>query len=236
MIPKIIHQTARSADLSWEERQMTRRLRRILRGWDYHFWDDDANAALMRAHFPHHYDRYAAIRFGVAKSDIARYAYLHIHGGWYFDTDYKLLRSIDDTMLGERCVVPLEHGNGQVRSAMQLGNAVMGSEAGNDFWTGLIDFIFAERHPEAIVDRADIIAATGPRAMSDYYRIHHDRHSDLLLPKKNVFQPDIALFALRTSATRDTYGIHLHWGSWRGRNPFVAARIMLRRKLNGLLA
>jgi hypothetical protein len=36
------------------------------------------------------------------------------------------------------------------------------------------------------------------------------------------------------SADRQTYGVHLHWGSWRGKPALTAARAVLRRKLNAI--
>lgn len=53
--------------------------------------DDADNAALMHAVFPHFAERFDAIRIGVLKADIARCAYMHAYGGFYFDTDYRLL-------------------------------------------------------------------------------------------------------------------------------------------------
>lgn len=237
MIPHILHQTARSSDLSWEERRMVRRMRAMLPGWTYRFWDDDANGALVAAQFPRHLSRYKAIRFGVAKADIARYVYMHAIGGVYLDTDYKLLRPIGPDLLDSRCVIPLESaGAGSPASIPPLGNAALASEPGHPFWKELIEHIFVHNRPDELTDRDQIVGATGPHAVARFYAANSQRYRDVVLPPKNVFHPDIALFALKTSADDRTVGVHLHWGSWRGRSPAVAARILLRRKLNGLLS
>lgn len=219
---------------------MARRIRRLLPDWQYRFWDDDDNARLMAEHFPDHAARYNNIAFGVAKADVARYAYMAVHGGFYFDTDYKLLKPIGPAVLEQRCVIPLEdlvpHEGPQRIEHAALGNAVMGSAQGHPFWRDLIAFIFDEKKADHITCRSEIIPATGPAAVTDFYMANRAAYPDIALPPKNAFQPDISLFAMRTSADRDTYGVHLHWGSWRGRDPLVAARIMLRRKLNGLLS
>lgn len=78
------------------------RLQRTLPGWTCKHWDDTANSALMHRAFPHLAARFDAIRFGVMKADIARYAYMHVDGGFYFDTDYKLLAALAPALLEQR--------------------------------------------------------------------------------------------------------------------------------------
>jgi hypothetical protein len=72
--------------------------------------------------------------------------------------------------------------------------------------------------------------------VTEFYLQRADQYPEVHLPPQNEFHPSISLFALRSSADRDSYGIHLHWGSWRGRPASVAARTLLRRKINGLLS
>lgn len=238
MIPRIAHQTAPTKELSWEEARLARRIRRMLPDWEYRLWDDADNKRLMAEHFPDMSARYERVPFGVAKADIARYAYLAVHGGFYFDTDYKLLKPIDQAILDQACVIPLEdvrpHDGPLLVEHKVLGNAVMGSSRGHPFWRDLIAFILEEKRADQITDRRQIIAATGPAVVTEFYMANRARYGDIVLPNKNAFQPDISMFAMRSSADQDTYGIHLHWGSWRGRDPMVALRIMLRRKLNAL--
>ena len=238
MIPAILHQTARTKALSWEERRLTRRLRRLHPQWDYRLWDDAENAALVAEYFPALAARYAAIRFGVAKADIARYVYLHAIGGFYLDTDYKLFRSLDATLRDERCLVPLEGADPQVGPTpdwyLGLGNAIMGSEPGHPFWARLIGHIFDELRPDALTASTRIIQTTGPEALTRFYIANAAEFPDIALPEKNRFYPAMRWLGTRTSADADTYGVHLHWGRWRNQPPGVAARNLLRRKLNGL--
>ena len=94
MIPKLIHQTSASKDISFEERQLQKRFRRFLPDWELKLWDDADNANLILRTFPAYYSAYNKLRKGVAKADIARIVYMYVYGGFYFDTDYKLLRSV----------------------------------------------------------------------------------------------------------------------------------------------
>ena len=240
MIPRSIHQTARDKALSWEEERLAARLRRLLPGWTYRVWDDADNLALMRSAFPHRVDAYLRLPFGVMRADVARYAILHAHGGWYFDTDYKLRRPIGDDLMAAACVIPLEYDEGDVRAetgraaGIGLGNSVMGSAAGHPFWAALIDDIFARIGAGAAGGEAAVVPATGPEAATRFLLANRDSFPDIVLPPRNLFHPRLSLLAMRTSADADTYGAHLCWGSWRGRPLPVAARKWARRKLNAL--
>ena len=75
---------------------MTSRMRSILKDWDYAFWDDFDNDRLVAQYFPQFIERFRNIERGVVRADIARCMYLYIHGGFYFDTDYKILAPIAD--------------------------------------------------------------------------------------------------------------------------------------------
>ena|ERR1700730_19162909 len=66
MIPKLIHQTSASKDISFEERQLQKRLRRILPDWELKLWDDADNAKLVLRTFPAYYSSYDRLRKGVA--------------------------------------------------------------------------------------------------------------------------------------------------------------------------
>lgn len=240
VIPKILHQTARTKEVSWEEARLAQRLRRMQPGWKYRLWDDDDNARLVAERFPEYVRRYAAIPFGVARADVARYVYLHAHGGFYLDTDYKLLRPLDDALRAAPCLIPLEGADPQGGKAtpdyLGLGNAIMGSEPGHRFWGDLVRHIFEVLRPDQLRRRDAIIPATGPEAVTRFYLARADRYPDISLPEKNRFYPSMSWLGQRTSAGPDTYGVHLHWGSWRDAPPTVAAKTLVRRKLNGLLS
>ena len=239
MIPRIFHQTARGA-LSWEERRLVRRLRRVAPGWDHRLWSDADNARLIGEHFPVYLDRYEAIRFGVAKSDIARYAYMHVHGGIYLDTDYRLFRPLSEHLLGQACLIPLEgadpHDGPAPPDYPGLGNAFLASRPGYPFWARLIAHIFEEQRPETIRESDWIIPATGPEALTRFYLAHAAEYPDIALPKRNDFYPRMSWLGTRTTADAETYGVHLCWARWRDQPVSVAARNLVRRKLNGLLS
>lgn len=217
-----------------------RQLRRMLPDWRHHLWDDSENLALVREHFPAFADRYEAIRFGVAKSDVARYVYMHAIGGFYLDTDYLLFRPLDEALRRAECLIPLEGADPQVGPTppgyLGLGNAIMASKPGHPFWRDLLAHIFEAKRPELLTRTEDIIAATGPEVVTRFYLARADTYPDIALPAKNCFYPTLWRLGTATSADAATYGAHLHWGRWRDQRVDIAARNLFRRKLNGLLA
>jgi mannosyltransferase OCH1-like enzyme len=240
VIPKIFHQTTADGQLSWEEKRLLARYRRLLPDWLHRLWNDYDNSAMVQRYFPQYADRYEAIRFGVAKADIARYVYMHAYGGFYVDTDYKLLRQFGDDLLSRRCVIPCEFprpiGAKDNIQHVALGNAVFGSEPGYPFWERLIAHIFDVNKPENLSDRHGIVPKTGPKAVSDFFIDHAREFSDIHMPDSASFYPPFTWLTGKTTGAADAYGIHLNWGSWHRRSAVTAAKVLVRRKLNGYLA
>jgi hypothetical protein len=230
MIPHVFHLTAPSKQLLWEERRVKARLHRLLPGWEGFLWDDADNAALMQSVFPQFAARYDAIRFGVLKADIARCAYLHAYGGFYFDTDYKLLRALEPALLEQACVLPVEEGR-PGSGDFKIGNAVLASRAGHPFWSDFIAHIFTAHAPENLDDHRLIPHVSGPSGLTDFYLDQGWRYHDLHFPLRDHFHPDRTWFGLGHLGGKDAVGSHLCWASWRGKQPHRMVSNYLRRKL-----
>jgi mannosyltransferase OCH1-like enzyme len=225
MIPKIIHQTSKT--LTPEEDRLGRRMRRILRGWEYRFWTDTENESLVEERFPEYLSIFRRIRRGVIKADIARYMYLLAFGGFYFDTDYKVLRFIDDETLSHACVLPISRGD---KTSFRLGNAVMGSKPGHPFWTDFIEHIFST---VGLIDLAEskIEDVTGPDGLTRFYVARKQMYRDIYLPEKPIFHPAHSCRGFLYEREPMTVGVHLSWGSWRTKNPLKAVVRFTRRKI-----
>ena len=239
LIPKILHQMARTKKLTWEEARLTKRTRQMMPDWTYHLWDNGDQLQLVRDHFPQYAEQHGAISFGVARADIARYVCMYVSGGFYADTDYKFFRPLDQEVRASSCILPREGSDPQKGARdpdyLGLGNALLGSQPGHPFWKRLIDHVFRDMRPEALRKVEDVIETTGPEVMTRFYTAHRDEFPDVFLPEKNCFFPELSRMGTRTSATDRTYGAHLYWASWRDKSPVTAFKIQVRRKLNGLL-
>jgi len=240
VIPHIIHQMARTKDLTWEEARLLKRNRKVMPDWQFNLWTNQDQLRLVEEHFPQFAEQHAAIRFGVARTDIVKYVCMHAFGGFYVDTDYKFFRALDARVVTPRCVIASEGADPQKGpkdpTYLGLGSAMMGSEPGYPFWAQLLAHIFEHNRPETLVQSEDIIESTGPEVMTRFFMAHREEFADILLLDKNAFFPDLSHLGTRTSATADTYGVHLYWGSWRNKSLNIALRTQVRRKLNGLLA
>ncbi len=234
VIPKCFHLTAPSKHLSWEERRIERRLQKLLPGWQGYLWDDADNAALMRRAFPEVADRFDAIPFGVLKADIARCAFMHVYGGFYFDTDYKLIKPIAPELLAQRCVLPIEEGR-PGSTDFKIGNAVFASEPSYPLWGDFIRFIFATHDVVHLQDHRKITAISGPRGLTTFYQLYGRDYPDIVFPERNEFHPDRTWFGLAHKGGAAAYGSHLCWASWRGKTLVHAATNFVRRKLTAPL-
>jgi mannosyltransferase OCH1-like enzyme len=96
-IPKLIHQTHRTADLHPEIQAITDDLRARNPSWEYRFYDDRDCARYIEQKAPALLDIFLSIppNFGAVKSDLFRYIVMYHEGGIYLDCK-------------STCTVPLE--------------------------------------------------------------------------------------------------------------------------------
>ena len=233
MIPRIIHQTAPSKTLTWEEARLAQRLRRVLRGWKYRMWDDADNQRLVETKFPHFADTFSSISRGVVKADIARYMLLHIHGGFYFDTDYKLLNSIGDDILSHACVLPISRQS-EGENGFRVGNAILGSKPGHAFWLDFIDHLFSNASLASTPENR-VESTTGPDGLTEFYVERQSRYPDIHLPARSLFHPRKTHYGLSFARSRNTYGVHLCYGSWRSQRLPKKLKNFIVRKVTALV-
>jgi mannosyltransferase OCH1-like enzyme len=234
MIPKIIHQTAPTKNLSWEEQRMTSRMKAILRGWEYAFWDDLDNDRLVAQSFPQFIERYRQIERGVVRADLARSMYLYVYGGFYFDTDYKILTPIGDDLLAQTCVLPISRGSTNELSSLRLGNAVMGSAPRHPFWQDFLDHLFSGGTLGNLAEDK-IEKTTGPEGLTRFFVRNRDKYTDVCLPAREIFHPMLTVANLSCESSDKTIGAHLCWGSWRTKHIPRLARNICTRKITALI-
>ena len=232
MIPKIIHQTARTKDISWEENVLVRRMQNKLKGWTYMFHDDDDNDRLVKTYFPEYYNVFSSISKGVAKADIARLIYLYVYGGFYFDTDYKLIKEIPDWMLEKKQLL-MESRNSA--DEYKLGNAVLGSAPNGAFYKDFIECIFKKEELLHLHENR-VEWVTGPEALTEFYIKNKDKYKDdvTIIPRE-YFNPPILKHGLQIKKTKNTIGVHYCWGSWRSGSFLKRIYIFCKRKFQAIL-
>jgi mannosyltransferase OCH1-like enzyme len=235
MISKILHQTAATRHLTWEERTLLKRAKHLLPDWEYKLWTDDDILAVMQRHFEPLIDQFLQIKRGVVIADIGRYAALYEHGGIYLDTDYKLIRP-PDQYLDASCILPIEEGNIEQSletDAFKLGNAFLGSIPRHDFWKDFLAHVFTNVSTEDF-NHGNPVATTGPVAITQFWQRYRKHYPDIRLPAKVEFYPALAGLNFSFAGTADTIGVHLCWGSWRGKQSLQKYRNIIRRKITSL--
>ncbi len=226
MIPKLIHQTAPSKNITPEEQRVLRHNRKLMKGWEFRLWDDSDNMRLMAEAFPRHIEKYSKIKRGVVKADIARCMYLYLFGGWYLDTDYKILRPFESDILKNRLVLPV---SGTESDRHLVCNSVMASEPKHPFWEGFIDMIFSIGNLSELDERS-VEKTTGPVGLSQFYLNNEGLYGEICLPPKHFFHPRVTMMGFSYDKSYPSYGVHFCWGSWRSKSILRSVKNYVTRK------
>lgn len=95
-IPKIIHQTFKTAALPFLTRWHIAKFRRKNPGYAYEFYDDERiDSFLLKEYGQEVFASYKRLNIGAAKADFFRYAVLYKKGGIYVDIDSGINSSLD---------------------------------------------------------------------------------------------------------------------------------------------
>lgn len=214
MIPKLIHQTAKTADIDERSKRYQAIVRQMHPDWTYKLWTDADNDAFVRAEFPDFYPTFAGFPKGIMRADVIRYLLMDRLGGLYLDLDYEMLRPFDRLNYG--CVVPLESGGDWADEDTRLGNAYFAAEPGHLFFRRVLDTI--RNRPQLTAD-ADVLTTTGPAFITNVYRgLSPEEKSQVSTPARPEFNPVTPRNEREYQAIlkdKHVYGIHHCHGSWR---------------------
>lgn len=187
MIPRIVHQTWKSAEIpsAWQLAHHSWRSNHP--DWEYRLWTDEDNRNHVAAHYPELLDWYESLPYAILKADVARVLILDCYGGVYADLDTECLRPLGPLLQNAAMVAGLEprrHARWLGRRRM-VSNAVFAATPRHPFLRRVIAAF--EAFPREIWTHRDVLEQTGPLLFS---RIHSDyRGSDLMLVEPVVFSP-----------------------------------------------
>ena len=219
MIPKLIHQTAKTAILGPKWKPLQQKLIELHPGWTYKLWTDEDNLALIQERRPDLLAVYTGLPKPIMRADLIRYVFMEQFGGLYLDTDYQILKPYD--LLDYRLVLPRES---EVGAPIFLGNAFFASEPMHPFWTALLEDL-RTTPPTALNTNSehDIIDLTGPGFLTRVWKAGFQGDKTILIPPRAWFHPvmprdDRALSGILSNP--ETYAIHWCFGSWRALTPW----------------
>jgi mannosyltransferase OCH1-like enzyme len=235
-IPKRIIQTARSAELPMEAQASVCNLRLLNPDYEYLFFDNPAVEQFIQEHYPEYKSVFDNFPHRIQKYDFFRYLAVYHFGGFYFDTDVFLVKSLDD-LLHNEAVFPFEgltlsdYLRQQCKTDWQIGNYAFGSVSGHSFLKSVIEnCVRAQREPQWVTpllrgtpylsrEAFQILFTTGPGLISR------------TLVENKKFAKTVTILFPDDVCDRDgwnvfgTFGVHLMKGSWR------SGRMFLLRKL-----
>jgi mannosyltransferase OCH1-like enzyme len=216
MIPHLIHQTAKTADIPQQWRAYQQRVKELHPDWTYKLWTDEDNLAFVREQMPELLDVFTRLPKNIMRADVIRYVLMHKLGGLYLDLDFEMLKPFDLTRYD--CVLALETP-GAFNRESRVGNAFFASAPGHPFFKAVLDELRA--NPPIGKPDVEVLTATGPHFIT---RVLHERFPDpsslnMLIAPDAWFSPRVPRSARqhRAIATNGvTYGIHHCHGTWRG--------------------
>lgn len=213
MIPRLIHQTAKTAELSDEARRYQQIVRDLHPDWTYKLWTDADNDAFVRSEFPDFHPVFVGLPKNIMRADVIRYLLMDRLGGLYLDLDYEMLRPFD--LFDRDCVIPWESDPEQGAAHHLLGNCFFAAAPGHPFFRAVIDSLQA--HPPSA--DASVLETTGPGFITRVFRsLTPELQQTVHTPTRRYFHPPTPRNNREYQAIRrdaEVYGIHHCHGSWR---------------------
>jgi hypothetical protein len=234
-IPKRIIQTAASSDLPLSCRAAVANVRLLHPAFEYCFFNNQAVANFVKKEFPEYQSAFEAFPFRIQRYDFFRYLAVYRLGGFYFDTDVFLARSVDD-LLESGGVFPFEELTlsellrKQRGMDWELGNYAFGAPPGHPFLRIVIENCVRSLRepawadamlwgiPRAFHSMFRVLNTTGPGLVTRTFAEHPELH-----PNLTILFPDDVCDGGRWHLFGD-YGVHLMQASWRDRDAWWRRR------------
>jgi hypothetical protein len=237
-IPPRIIQTGKTRELSLLEQAATATLTSLNSGFEYVFFDDQAVEHFIDREFPEYRAIVDAFPHRIQRFDFFRYLAVYRLGGFYFDLDVFLARSIAE-LTSSSCVFPFEELtlNSYLRTQhgmdWEIGNYAFAAAPGHPFMRAIIEnCVRAQQDPAWAVPMMagipslfqsgfDVLNTTGPGLVTRTLAENPN-----LATSVNILFPENVCDE-STWHNFGSYGVHLMSASWRGRRNYLWRRLAL---------
>src|SRR5690606_25109495 len=161
-IPRILHQTWKTAEVPGEWAGSAASWRTHHPEWQHRLWTDEDNRAFVAEHYPALLEAYDAYPYAIMRADAVRYCLLHHFGGVYVDLDFECLRPIDELIATEHFVVAREPAaqSAWLGTTSLVSNAFMAAPPGHPLLQAVLDEL--RQGPREAVTHVDVLEMTGP--------------------------------------------------------------------------
>lgn len=217
-IPRIIHQT-------WKTDEVPDRLKKFQRtwmdfhgSWEYKLWTDEEIDQFVRTEYPWFADYWDSYPHHIQRVDAFRYFVMHKYGGVYADLDMQCLTSFEPLVKSMSGVVLGQEGQMHKDGMMRVGNAILISEPGHEFWNHVFEAL-GRMHGKSTEKISSVFATTGPTFLHEVYRAHP--HGVSVMPSSAFYPipwsmpPETTSLVSRKQYPK-SWAAH-HWeGVWRG--------------------
>ena len=169
MIPKIIHQTWKTATIPKRWQSWVESWKRYHPEWDYRFWTDEDCRDFVAGEYPDFLTTYDGYPYQIQRVDAFRYLVLHHQGGVYADMDCECLQPFEQLAESRDFLIAYEPRwhNREHGTRFLPCNALFGSVAGYPFLTRTIQAL--QRTAAEGLYRDDPLRSTGPVFLFNLY-------------------------------------------------------------------
>lgn len=217
MIPKVIHQTWKNAEVPSEWMNYVNKVKTLNPEWTYRLWTDDTMIKFVEDEFPDFLETYIAYPKNVMRADAFRYLIMYKLGGVYLDLDYEVLKSFD--FKDYNVVLPY---NRQIKIGDTfdgIGNCFFASEPGHPFWYDVIQYLKNGEHQNPVIKRRHSTLeeeSTGPAFLTRAY--NSKSYAGVFCPDRMVYHPPTPKKKTEKKKIENngiSLGVHHCAGSWR---------------------
>ncbi len=208
MIPKIVHQTWKTAEFEyWVFKRSQASIREHLGAWDYRFWTDEDLERLVRDNYPQYHPRWSALDRPIKRVDMARCFLLHRFGGIYADLDFIFKQPLEE-LLDRRYRLYFYRSHESIAKGWQfLGNAFMMAVPGESFWLELVEYQLS------LPANTPVLHHTGPQSIGAFWETLQERSHI------RIFGPDeFDNEHCEAGVGASRYGHHVRTATWQHAN------------------
>ena len=238
VIPKKIIQTGKTSRLTLREQAAVKTLACLNPDFEHLSFCDEDVIAFIDREYPEYRAVFDNFKFNIQRFDFFRYLAIYRLGGFYFDLDVFLARSLHD-LTESGCVFPFEELtiNRYLREThhldWEIGNYAFGAAPGHPFLGAIIEnCVQGQKDPDWVKPMMkgipsfcqpgfQVLNSTGP-GMITRTLVENPQ----LARKVRVLFPDDVCDA-RSWHTFGNYGVHLMAASWRGRESYLRRKLSL---------
>jgi hypothetical protein len=224
-IPRRLIQIGRNHRLPVAQQASAAGIRALHPDWTYEFFDDDRMLAFVGTEFPEYLEVYNGFPRNIQRVDFFRYLALFRLGGFYFDLDVFLARSLEP-LLSAQAVFPCEGltlSRHLRRQGMdwELGNYAFGAAPGQPFLAQVIkNCVRAQQDPTWLSPMLDdiprifrkdfvVLNSTGPGLLARTYAEHPELTQEVRILCAGDISDRAHWFLF------GDFGVHMMEGSWR---------------------